>query len=162
MSHDKKKQSTGSWKGNRDKHENLPKEKKEKKRDTDSWVQRGTNNKKKKSGLCFLTTACVEHAGLEDNCRELELMRKLRDSYISNLEFGEFIIQDYYESAEIVLLCINSDKNRSCRLDNLLQEIRLIAQMVESSDFANAYDAYLEMFFREKLYALKANIAVRA
>lgn len=35
-----KKQSTGSWKGNRDVHQNLPKGRKEVKRQSEDWTQR--------------------------------------------------------------------------------------------------------------------------
>lgn len=40
LAHARKKQSTGSWKGNRDVHQNLPKGRKEVKRESDGWVQR--------------------------------------------------------------------------------------------------------------------------
>ncbi len=40
LAHARKKQSTGSWKGNRDVHQNLPKGRKEVKRQSDDWTQR--------------------------------------------------------------------------------------------------------------------------
>jgi predicted glycoside hydrolase/deacetylase ChbG (UPF0249 family) len=40
LAHARKKQSTGSWKGNRDVHQNLPKGRKEVKRQSDDWVSR--------------------------------------------------------------------------------------------------------------------------
>ena len=40
LAHVRKKQSTGSWKGNRDVHQNLPKGRKEVKRQSENWTQR--------------------------------------------------------------------------------------------------------------------------
>jgi len=46
MAHKKKKQSTGNWKKNRDKHQNIPKTVKEKKRQKDSWKQKDGKKRK--------------------------------------------------------------------------------------------------------------------
>lgn len=37
---------------------------------------------KKKSGGCFVTTACVKMLGLPDDCREMTVLRNFRDSLL--------------------------------------------------------------------------------
>ena len=34
------------------------------------------------TGLCFLTTACVEARGLPDNCLELHILRKFKGRFV--------------------------------------------------------------------------------
>ena len=42
----------------------------------------GWNHAKSQEGGCFLSAACVEHAGLSDGCRELTTLRSFRDGYV--------------------------------------------------------------------------------
>lgn len=48
---------------------------------------------------CFLTTACVEYKGLEDNCYELETLRELRDNYMLNNPKLSETVKQYYQIA---------------------------------------------------------------
>ena len=48
---------------------------------------------------CYLTTVCVEHKGLPDNCYELETLRNFRDNYLVSSEGGKEIVQHYYKVA---------------------------------------------------------------
>ena len=49
--------------------------------------------------LCFLTTACVGHAGLADNCFELEALRRFRDEVLALQPGGQADIALYYATA---------------------------------------------------------------
>ena len=49
MPHEKKKQSTGSWKGNKDRHEGQQKQLKEKKKQKPGWKGNPSPKKKAKS-----------------------------------------------------------------------------------------------------------------
>lgn len=51
---------------------------------------------REEKGICFLTKACVEYAGLPDDCPELQTIRKFRDEYIHSLPDGGSLVEDYY------------------------------------------------------------------
>jgi hypothetical protein len=52
---------------------------------------------------CFLTTACCELVGLEDNCFELSVLRRYRDEVLPILPGGKAEIALYYALAPAVL-----------------------------------------------------------
>ncbi len=47
----------------------------------------------------FLTTACLQAAGLPDNCKELQTLRRFRDEYVSRLPNGSAILSHYLNVA---------------------------------------------------------------
>ncbi len=48
---------------------------------------------------CFLTSACVDALGKEDDCYELETLRRFRDEWLACQEGGEQDIARYYAFA---------------------------------------------------------------
>lgn len=116
MPHDKKKQSTGSYSGaKKDRHENLQKQNKEKKKN-DNWTHLGKNtnhgnNKNqgnnKKKGFCYITTAVCQTLGLPDDCKELETIRSFRDKWLTFQPNGLSIIENYYDVAPEIVNSIN-------------------------------------------------------
>ena len=52
---------------------------------------------------CFITTACCEVLGLDDDCFELRTLRRYRDDVIANRPGGEAAIARYYALAPLVL-----------------------------------------------------------
>jgi len=48
---------------------------------------------------CFITTACVEVMGLDDDCDELETLRQFRDELMESSFENAATIADYYECA---------------------------------------------------------------
>lgn len=101
-------------------------------------------------GLCFITTACVEAAGLPDNCIELESMRYLRDEYLVKSEEGRRMIVDYYEIAPWIVEKIKSAENSNEIYDEIFNEIREIVSLIKTSDLENATEHYKEMMLRLK------------
>ena len=59
-------------------------------------------NYPKKNG-CYLATACLHHAGLDDKCEELEIMRRFRDEYVSNCLDGKILVAKYYRDAPSIV-----------------------------------------------------------
>ena len=51
------------------------------------------------SSGCFLTSACCEFMNLDDNCPELTLLRRYRDTELVNLKGGRKLIDEYYSIA---------------------------------------------------------------
>ncbi|WP_420409294.1 CFI-box-CTERM domain-containing protein [Hoeflea sp.] len=52
---------------------------------------------------CFLTTACVRHIGLEDNCFELETLRAFRDNRLVQMVGGAADIERYYREGPVLV-----------------------------------------------------------
>ncbi|MDE2495356.1 MAG: hypothetical protein KGL97_15775 [Alphaproteobacteria bacterium] len=98
--------------------------------------------------LCFLTTACVQHAGLRDDCDELTLMRALRDRYLNRFDEGRLVIDQYYRIAPLILDRMRRAPNRSRALNWILREVRATAQSVARGEMEKATVRYAAMVLR--------------
>ena len=97
---------------------------------------------------CFLTTACVAHAGLGDTCDELTLMRKLRDRYLCRFNEGRLMIDQYYRTSPLILERIESARDRDRVFSWILSEVRRAAQSVARGEFEDATARYGGMVLR--------------
>lgn len=78
------------------------------KADQNTYGCRGfANGSSSGSSGCFITTACVEHRGLQDNCHELTVMRSVRDTWLLHQPFGKEQIEEYYRIAPEIVRTIN-------------------------------------------------------
>jgi hypothetical protein len=66
-------------------------------------------------GGCFITTACCEVLGLDDNCFELRTLRRYRDHVLAKRPGGEAAIAHYHELAPLILRAL-PDAARAPRL----------------------------------------------
>ncbi|MCU0360161.1 MAG: hypothetical protein MUF75_05490 [Bacteroidia bacterium] len=81
---------------------------------------------------CFLSTACIQHKQLPDNCTELQLLRKFRDDFMKPSPTGEALVNHYYKIGPELVKAIEKDKNKkrtyafifSC-IQNACEKIRL-------------------------------------
>ena len=96
-------------------------------------------------GICFITTACVEAAGLPDNCTELETMRYLRDEYLAKSDEGKRMIQEYYEIAPRIVEYIKSVDNSNEFFNEIFGDIREIVSLIKTADLESATARYNEM-----------------
>lgn len=106
---------------------------------------------RRSGGPCYLTTACCDVMGLEDDCFELESMRSLRDDYIlKDIESGKDIVEDYYNTAPVIIDKINETDDATNTWKSLYRdEIVPCAELVKNGEFEKAYQKYL--FMTEKL-----------
>ncbi len=68
---------------------------------------------------CFITTACVRHIGLSDNCYELRTLRKFRDEVLPHLPQGKDAIKKYYDIAPKIVLHIEESAHAGRELSRL-------------------------------------------
>lgn len=108
------------------------------------------DQKDSSSGGCFLTTSCVEHAGLADDCHELQVLRRFRDDYVAALPDGESILAEYYLSAPTVVRRIQSSRQRGEVLDRLFGTVREAVALIESGHYQQAFDTYATTFRKLK------------
>lgn len=109
---------------------------------------KGRRNTKRQKGGCFLTTACVERAGLPDNCRELQLLRRFRDSYMRSHPHGDALLAEYYRQAPFILEHIQASPEVAQVLDSVLADIRGAVKLIEAGDHQGALRAYVILFVR--------------
>ena len=101
----------------------------------DSWSDGGWNNSRgvwnnsygsSSSGTqegCFITTAAVEHMGLDDNCDELNILRKYRDQLVEKDPEFRKIVLEYYKVAPHIVAKINNNDNKDQILDNIYKDL---------------------------------------
>lgn len=107
------------------------------------WTNKGWNN----DGGCYLTTACVDHKGLADDCTELESLRKFRDAIIQDDDFMRGKILEYYRTAPIIVQQINQSENSIEVYNNMFDEmITPCVQSIESGDIEKAKEIYLDFY----------------
>ena len=104
-----------------------------------------TKSESRPKGPCFITTACIDAAGLPDDCTELEAMRYLRDAYLAKSEEGKRMIQGYYEIAPSIVERIEREENANEIFSGIFNNIRWIASLIKIGDFENATKLYTEM-----------------
>ena len=68
---------------------------------------------------CFLTTACVDCAGLPDDCFELSTLRRFRDTVLMQMPGGPDDVALYCRVAPSIVARIGASPNRSRELARL-------------------------------------------
>lgn len=101
---------------------------------------------KKPSSGCYLTTACVDFAGLSDSCELLVAMRELRDDYVANQPNGKELISEYYTVSPNLVTAINQRIDYAQIYEAMLIELTAIKEMVKSKNYENAASAYTAMY----------------
>jgi hypothetical protein len=122
---------------------------------------RGTNltciRTEASSGGCFLTTACVEYYGFEDNCYELQLLRKYRNCYLNSTNQGYDKVRFYYKYSPLILDEIFKSKNKENIFKDLFSMVKLVVGLIEKNKNIEALSVY-----ENKVYELlkQFNISV--
>ena len=88
-------------------------------------------------GICYLTTACCEHKGLPDDCEELTVLRKFRDSYVA-----KELVQEYYRLAPAIVERI---KDKPPVLDYVHATVQLCVKDIKAGRFELALNKYKNM-----------------
>ncbi len=92
---------------------------------------------------CFLTSATVFHKGLSDDCRELTVLRNLRDVVMkTNPEYSS-LITEYEIIAPKMLININNAPNKNEILESIFENLVLPSvALVESGKNTKAIEYY--------------------
>ena len=64
-----------------------------------------------KNGICYITTATINSMGGDDNSLELMTMRSFRDNWLMEQVDGCRLIDEYYETAPLIVESINEQTN---------------------------------------------------
>ena len=102
-----------------------------------------TNKRKnKKSEDCFLTTACIQHYNLSDNCSQLTILRDFRDNYLSKSTLGKLQIQEYYLKAPLVVSALDVHPHKDDLYKILFETINTACDLVIKKEFEKAKALY--------------------
>lgn len=100
---------------------------------------------------CYITTACVVHKHLADDCAIMMNLRAFRDGYMN--EHHQKDIQEYYDIAPVIVNCINTQKNSGDIWDSVYDEmIKPCNDYIIEKEFSKAYRLYKEktLEFKER------------
>ncbi|MBX4190226.1 hypothetical protein KW791_02950 [Candidatus Parcubacteria bacterium] len=81
------------------------------------------DTKKEDEGGCFLTSACILAAGLPDNCAELTVLRRFRDTYMLTFDEGRAEVKEYYLLAPGIVKKISSRPDSQAIYHKIYTEI---------------------------------------
>lgn len=92
---------------------------------------------------CFLTTACVQAQGLNEDCFELQTLRRFRDTYIIRLPNGHEAISEYYSVGPKVVRAISAQSNAAELYYTTYQTVILpCVELINRGSFDKAYKLY--------------------
>jgi hypothetical protein len=97
---------------------------------------------------CFLTTASTQYAGLSDNCDELQILRKFRDEYVSQLPNGLAIITQYYNESPKIVEALSQSSTSAIEYKEIVENISSIITLIHEGNNLEALSAYSYLFFR--------------
>jgi len=111
----------------------------------DIWGNNYTKHTNDDTGGCYLTTACVIHKGLPDDCEELMILRKFRDNYIAKMPNGNNLINEYYHIAPTVVSQINRDFERESVWERVYSIIKDIVNLIKKNEYEKAVKLYITL-----------------
>lgn len=101
--------------------------------------------KKKEDLMCFLTTACVGHYGLPDNCYELETLRNYRDGYLMQTAAGKDLVKDYYSVAPGIVRSISLHPSKEKFYTYIYERVQRSCCAIENKQLEKARAIYQRM-----------------
>ena len=120
-----------------------------------AWVDKGWNNGYgtwsdgggSSGGGCFISSACVRSQGLNDDCRQLVVLRALRNSMIEQDEDFRELVLEYYRKAPQIVSAIDTLENSSEVYEWLYHNLveRCVA-LYEEGAIDEAIAVYKEIF----------------
>ena len=107
-------------------------------------TQQTQNTQSSSRRRCFITTAVCEKYGRPDNCKELETLRKFRDTWM--LKNHPKAVHLYYHLAPKIVDYINSRPNAQEIYEYLMHAyISVAVDYIKHKDYERAYDSYAQM-----------------
>ena len=95
-----------------------------------------------KSSRCYLTSACVEHHGLLDDCHELTVLRAFRDGWLSAQPGGLALIEEYYRIAPAIVDAIEAAGLQHAIYGRVFAVVRSCVASIEAHRPSQAMQAY--------------------
>ncbi len=121
---------------------------------SDGWIDGGWSNSADRwsdagsgGGGCFITTACVEHRGLADDCVELQILRKYRDILVQEDEDFRKKVLEYYRKAPLIIQEIEKNSESGVVYDSLYKNmVQPCVSLLEEGKINEAKSLYLDYY----------------
>lgn len=95
------------------------------------------------NGGCFLTSACTEAMGLADDCYELTVLRRFRDTYLQGRSGGGALIRKYYEVAPEIVRKIKQKSGCGAIWQEIYREmVQPCVLLIEKGRYEEALEHY--------------------
>ncbi|MES2431209.1 MAG: hypothetical protein V4556_09735 [Bacteroidota bacterium] len=92
---------------------------------------------------CFLTTACVRHKQLADDCDELMTLRFLRDTYMINDFEAALLVKNYKIVGPKLIQAINQFENKTEVYNYIYDQLVMPSvKMIKKNEYAEATAYY--------------------
>lgn len=96
--------------------------------------------------FCFITTACCRRLNKPDDCYELTLLRRYRDTYMASLEDGEKLIAEYYDIAPSIVKHIDKRQDSAGIYDAVWNHYILpCIRLIEGGEYEECLSLYSDM-----------------
>ncbi len=99
-----------------------------------------------RNGLCYITTAVCTYQGKPDDCYELALLRRYRDTYLLSTREGRRLVREYYDTAPYLVQVLEMCKNAGEIYDELYRMYLLpCISYIEQKKYEECKRAYMDM-----------------
>ncbi|HAS44255.1 MAG TPA: hypothetical protein DCS93_27500 [Microscillaceae bacterium] len=102
------------------------------------------------SSCCYLTTACVQTKGLQDNCEELMALRYFRDNYLLNHPQGVELFDLYYDYAPMIVKAIDESEEKDIIYEYIYLVVQSCVNAIKKGELYNVFEKYCEMVVKLK------------
>ena len=94
-------------------------------------------------GGCYITTACVEVMGLEDDCHELRALRRFRDKHMLATIENCMKVADYYIHAPAIVEILDKREDKAAFYQDVYEKFILKAvEAIDNYDYDVAMSIY--------------------
>lgn len=100
-------------------------------------------NESSSSGGCFLTSACTNARGLDDDCYELTTLRSFRDTWLKSQPGGSNEIKEYYRIAPKIVEEIDSRSDKFSIYERIYEQlVSPCLRLIENKEYDAAFALY--------------------
>ena len=103
------------------------------------------------SGGCFMTSACVDFMGKEDDCVELNTLRKFRDEKLMKDLDGKLLVREYYHIAPKIVKAIDASDKKDEYYQDIYDTVLLCVDKINKNKDEDAKKLYWKMFNKYRI-----------
>ncbi len=107
-------------------------------------IQKRVRPKDMEQDDCFITTACVNHFNLSDDCYQLQLLRRFRDEYMLSDNERKQLVGQYYAVAPTIVVKLNKHPDRIKFYNEVFSRINEACIAIENGEFQAAKEIYIQ------------------
>lgn len=89
--------------------------------------------------------------GLDDDCELMTVIRGFRDTWLAEQEDGKALINEYYQTAPLLVSAINNSDSKAVGYKSFFQELMNIKDLIIEKRFEEAKNKYKKMVLLLKL-----------